>query len=526
MGDKNIAVAGCGYWGKNLVRNFAELGALHTICDSSPEALSQFETLYPDIGRETSFDRVLANKEIRGVVISSPAALHYSMAKKALLTGKDVFVEKPLSLTVKEGEELIRLSEENSKILMVGHLLEYHPGIIKLRQLVEGGDLGRINYIYSTRLNLGKFRSEENILWSFAPHDISVILLLLNELPQEVSAHGGCYLHKDIADVTVTTMSFASGVRAHIFVSWLHPYKEQKLVIVGDRKMAVFDDATQENKLLLYEHGIEWINRVPVPHKQEATLVEFAMEEPLRRECQHFLECLESRQKPKTDGISGLKVLEILDACQRSLQGQGENIAITSRNKFFVHATSIVEEPSDIGEGTKIWHFSHIMPNTNVGKNCTIGQNVFVGENVNIGNNVKLQNNVSIFNGVTLEDGVFCGPACVFTNVKSPRSHISQRVEYIPTLVKKGATIGANATIICGNTIGKYAFIGAGSVVTSDIPDYALAYGNPTRINGWVCQCGAKLDFGKSYKVKCSQCGKEFVRQETDDKVTVDRIGL
>ena len=166
------------------------------------------------------------------------------------------------------------------------------------------------------------------------------------------------------------------------------------------------------------------------------------------------------------------------------------------------------------------------MPHTNIGKNCTIGQNVFVGENVNIGNNVKLQNNVSVFDGVTLEDYVFCSPACVFTNVKNPRSYIPQRGSYIPTLVKKGSTIGANATIICGSTIGKYALIGAGSVVTSDIPDYALAYGNPARISGWVCECGVKLDFGKSDKAKCSQCGKEFVRQKTDDKVTVDRIGL
>jgi UDP-2-acetamido-3-amino-2,3-dideoxy-glucuronate N-acetyltransferase len=434
------------------------------------------------------------------------------MAMQALLAGKDVFVEKPLSLAVEEGEELIGLAEKNSKILMVGHVLEYHPGIIKLRQLVKSEELGRINYIYSSRCNLGKFRTEENILWSFAPHDISVILLLLNELPQEVSAHGSCYLHKDIADVTVTTMSFTGGVRAHIFVSWLHPYKEQRFVVVGDRKMAVFDDTTPENKLLLYEHRIEWINQVPVPHKKEATSIEFAMEEPLKLECQHFLECLESRQKPRTDGINGLKVLKVLDACQRSLRGQGENVPLATGNSFFVHPSSIVEEPSYIGEGTKVWHFSHIMPHTNIGKNCTIGQNVFVGENVNIGNSVKLQNNVSIFNGVTLEDDVFCSPSCVFTNVKSPRSYTPQRGSYMPTLVKKGATIGANATIICGSTIGKYALIGAGSVVTSDISDYALAYGNPARINGWVCECGVKLDFAKSDKAKCSQCGKEFVR--------------
>lgn len=520
---KNVAVIGCGYWGKNLVRNFAELGALRTICDSSSEVLSKLKALYPKSDTVTNFEVVLANKEVEGVVISSPAVLHYSMAKKALLAGKDVFVEKPLSLTVEEGEEIVKLAEEKGKILMVGHVLEYHPGIVHLKQMVDSGELGKINYMYSSRLNLGKFRTEENILWSFAPHDISVILLMLNELPQKVSAHGGCYLNQQIADVTVTTMSFANGVGAHIFVSWLHPYKEQKLVVIGDKKMAVFDDVVPEKKLLLYEHGIEWIERLPVPRKQEATAVEFIMSEPLRLECQHFLDCLKSRNRPRTDGVSGLRVLRVLDACQRSLQGRGEYISLAGQISSFVHPTSVVEEPHNIGEFTKIWHFSHIMPQVNIGKNCTIGQNVFIGENVNIGNNVKIQNNVSIYDGVILKDDVFCGPSCVFTNISKPRSHISQRGKYVATLVKKGATIGANATIVCGNTIGSYAFVGAGSVVTKDVPDHALIYGNPARIQGWVCECGTKLEFAKAKRVKCSQCGKEYLKRGANHKVRVVR---
>jgi UDP-2-acetamido-3-amino-2,3-dideoxy-glucuronate N-acetyltransferase len=519
--DKNIAVIGAGYWGKNLIRNFAELGALHTICDNNPQVLKQFELTSPDVRQDSSFASVLASNEIKGVIISSPAALHYPMTREALLANKDVFVEKPLALRVEEGEELVRLSKERGKILMVGHLLEYHPAVVKLKELVDSGKLGKIQYIYSNRLNLGKFRIEENILWSFAPHDISVILLLLNEMPEEVSAHGSCYLHEDIVDITITTMSFSSGVRAHIFVNWLHPYKEQRLVVVGDQKMAVFDDVAPENKLQLYEYKIDWIDRVPVPRQQKATPVKFTMVEPLKVECQHFLDCLTSRQKPKTDSINGLRVLQVLEACQRSLLAGGSVITLSDKNDFFVHETSLVEKPSHIGEDTKIWHFCHIMPNVNIGKNCTVGQNVFVGENVTIGNNVKIENNVSVFEGVILEDDVFCGPSCVFTNVKKPRSRISQRGNFNPTLVRQGATIGANATIICGNTIGKYALIGAGSVVTTGVPDYALFYGSPARIQGWVCQCGARLNFDQNSQAQCPECGKRY-KQYGQEQVICD----
>ena len=176
----------------------------------------------------------------------------------------------------------------------------------------------------------------------------------------------------------------------------------------------------------------------------------------------------------------------------------------------YIHETSIVEQPCQIGQNTKIWHFSHIMPQATLGKDCVIGQNVFIGRGVTIGNNVKLENNVSVFEAVTLEDDVFCGPSCVFTNVLNPRSHISRKEEFRTTLVKRGATIGANATIICGTTIGSYALIGAGSVVTADIPDYALAYGNPARVSGWVCECGVKLQKSKD-KTVCPECGKSYI---------------
>ncbi|BDZ69143.1 Gfo/Idh/MocA family oxidoreductase [Methanobacterium ferruginis] len=507
---KNVAVIGSGYWGKNLVRNFFELGALKTICDVDKSRLDNFKKKYPEIETIPSYQKVLEDPDVEGVVISTPAVMHFKMAKKALDYGKAVFVEKPLSLTIKEGEELVKLAEEKGSILMVGHILQYHPAILKLQEIINKGQLGKINYIYSNRLNLGKFRTEENILWSFAPHDISVILMLLNEMPSTISSHAGAYLNKDVPDVTTTHMEFTSGVKSHIFVSWLHPYKEQKLIVIGEEKMALFDDLSEE-KLFIYPHEIEWVNRVPIPHMKDATPIEIDMKEPLKEECKHFLECLKSKVKPKTDGIEGLKVLEILEASQKSIENNGKSIQIKREAKF-IHPSSFIDQPSEIGEGTNIWHFSHVMSGAKIGKGCNIGQNVMIGPDVVIGNNVKIQNNVSVYKGVTLEDDIFLGPSMVFTNVINPRSFISRKNEFKKTLIRKGVTVGANSTIICGNIIGNYAFIGAGAVVTKDVPPYALVLGNPAKIVGWICECGLNLEFSEN-KAICS-CGREYTKTE------------
>ena len=507
---KNIAVIGSGYWGKNLVRNFYELNALRTICDLNKNTLINFKKQYPSISTTTSFQEVLDDKDINGVVISTPAALHYNMVKEALNHGKDVFVEKPLSLNVADGKELIQIAENKGNILMVGHILQYHPAVLKLYEMIKNGELGKIQYIYSNRLNLGKFRTEENILWSFAPHDISVILMLLNETPKSLTSHAGAYLSKNIADVTFTTMDFPSGVKAHIFVSWLHPYKEQKLVVVGSEKMAVFNDVSDE-KFFLYPHKIEWINRVPIPQMNDAITIKLEMKEPLKEECKHFIECIESRDIPKTNGREGLRVLEVLQASQESLERNGDLVLI-HKNPYFTHSSSIVDQPCDIGNETKIWHFSHVMSGAKIGDNCNIGQNVMIAPNAVIGDNVKIQNNVSVYSGVKVDDNVFLGPSMVFTNIINPRSFISRKNEFKETIVKKGASIGANATIICGNSIGKYSLIGAGAVVTSDIPDYAIVTGNPARIHGWICECGLKLDFSGKH-ASCS-CGKKYEKTE------------
>ncbi|UCC38793.1 MAG: Gfo/Idh/MocA family oxidoreductase [Candidatus Aminicenantes bacterium] len=519
---KNIAVMGCGHWGKNLIRNFHELDSLYAICDIDEEKLKSFKEKYQDAAVYYDLKTLLADSNIEAVVISTPAETHFSLAKEVLSSGKDVFIEKPIALNYRDGEELVSLAAEKNKILMVGHLLEYHPAIIKLKEIIDKGDIGKIHYIYSNRLNLGKFRTEENILWSFAPHDISVIINLLGEMPDEIFARGGNYLNPHITDVTVTTMNFPSGVKAHIFVSWLHPYKEQKLVVIGDKQMVVFDDVNPSDKLFSYSHKIDWIDRLPIPRPEEAEPIDIEKKEPLRAECEHFIDCITTRNSPKTDGENGLKVLKILEECQKYLK-ESSNSSTNVKNegkKYFVHESSFVDEGVEIGEGTKIWHFSHVLKNTKLGKNCNVGQNVMLGPNVTIGNNVKIQNNVSVYDGVILEDDVFCGPSMVFTNVIIPRSHWPRKNDYQKTLVKKGATLGANSTVVCGITVGKYAFVGAGALVNKDIPDYALVYGVPGSIQGWMCYCGEKLSLtnsaDSSETAECVNCGRKYKKEKTD----------
>lgn len=510
----SIGVAGCGYWGRNLVRNFHELGALGAICDVAQDTLDEMLKSYP-VAATRSFDELVAMDEISAVVIAAPAAQHYQLAKQAILAGKDVFVEKPLALRVAEGEELVRLARKHSRVLMVGHILHYHPAIVELRRILLAGELGKIEYISSSRLNLGKLRTEEDILWSFAPHDISAILHLLGEMPETISAQGASYRNHPISDVTLSVLNFASGVKAHIFVSWIHPYKEQKLIIVGNRQMAVFDDTEPEHKLVLYPHRIDWVNRSPVVRKAEGQAVAIERAEPLRAECGHFLECVSGRRTPKTDGENGLQVLRILHACGQSIQKLGQPLPLhAAEPRYFVHSSAVVDEPCEIGDGTKVWHFSHVMAKSRIGKNCNLGQNVLVSPDVTIGNNVKIQNNVSLYTGVVLEDDVFCGPSMVFTNVINPRSHVNRKSEYQRTLVRRGATLGANSTIVCGVTIGEYAFVGAGAVVTKDVPNHALMMGVPARQVGWMCFCGVRLEVSNDVG-NCPDCGSSvIVRRE------------
>lgn len=321
----SIAVIGCGYWGKNLVRNFSQLGVLRLVCDATPAGRATAAGLAPGARLVPDVAAVLES-DVAGVVIATPAETHYPLVRQALEAGKDVFVEKPLALTFEQGVELVRIAEMRQRILMVGHVLEYHPAVAKLISLVRSGELGRVQYVYSNRLSLGKIRREENILWSFAPHDVAVILRVVDSPPLQVVACGGNYVQPNVADVTVTNLLFDNGVRGHIHVSWLHPFKEQRLVVVGSRKMASFDDVNK--RLTLYDQRVEIENGQPVPVKHEGDAVEFAADEPLRLECQAFVEAIASRKQPITDGRSGLAVLKVLQGAQHSLMMNGQPVTL------------------------------------------------------------------------------------------------------------------------------------------------------------------------------------------------------
>ena len=329
-----IAVIGTGYWGKNLVRNFAELGSLHAICDENQETLNEQQEKHNIQQTFTSYKDVLASESIDAVVIATPAVTHHEIAKAAILAGKDIFVEKPLSLKVKEAEELIGLAKAHNKILMVDHILQYHPAVIKLKELIDNGTLGKLQYIYSNRLNIGKLRHEENILWSFAPHDISVILSLAGQAPQAIRVFGEAYVQDAVVDSTITYIDFKDRLKAHIFVSWLHPYKEQKLVVIGNKAMAVFDDMNKEHKLVLYPHKIEWVNQVPVAEKAEQEIIALESKEPLKEACLHFIDCLETRNQPRTDGNEALAVLKILEQAQEELDLKNEKPKKIFRSLF------------------------------------------------------------------------------------------------------------------------------------------------------------------------------------------------
>jgi UDP-2-acetamido-3-amino-2,3-dideoxy-glucuronate N-acetyltransferase len=509
--DKKICVIGAGRWGKNHIKTLHNLGCLAGIVEADEDTLQKFSEMYPEAAVFSNVKEAIAG-DFDGFTVATPAETHHDIAEFILKNKKPVLVEKPIALTAAQAHNLKQVAEENGVNLMVGHVLLFHPAIRKIKQMILDGKIGKLEYIYSNRLNLGTVRKEENILWSFAPHDISIFQYFIGGLPKEIVSRGGAFLQPHIHDTTMTILTYPDNVVGHIFVSWLHPYKEQKLILIGSKGMLSFEDSSDDKSILFYEKGIDWVQGEPIKRDGPTETIPYEQGMPLTEEMRYFTEHLDGGPIKIADGQNAVEVLEILEAASKSLLS-GQQVEVTSpeKKKFFVHPSSIVDDNVEIGDGTSIWHFSHVQSKSRIGRKCTLGQNVNVANNVKLGNFVKVQNNVSIYEGVELEDYVFCGPSMVFTNVMDPRCKYPQKgaEHYLPTLVKEGASIGANATIVCGNTIGRHAFIGAGAVITADVPDYALMVGVPARRVGWACECGEILPKFED-SVSCPRCGLKY----------------
>ncbi|MBV9335550.1 MAG: Gfo/Idh/MocA family oxidoreductase [Solirubrobacterales bacterium] len=332
-GAARVAVVGLGYWGPNLARNLGAIAGceLAWLCDASEDARARVAGAFPGSRVTSELDEVLADDSVDAVALATPVATHASLAVRVLEAGKDCFVEKPLAQTVADAERAVAAAEAYGRVLMVGHLLEYHPGVQHLKQLVGSGELGeQIYYIYGNRLNLGKLRADENALWSLGAHDVSVVLYLAEEEPWEFVAHGESYLQDGVEDVVFCFLRFPSGLSAHLHLSWLDPHKERRFTVVGSRRMATFDDMALEGKLTVYDKGFdqdatsygEYITRTGGIFSPQIPNVE-----PLRVECEHFVECVRHRARPRSDGASGLRVVRVLEELQRSLDASGREVA-------------------------------------------------------------------------------------------------------------------------------------------------------------------------------------------------------
>lgn len=336
-GVVRVGVVGLGYWGPNLARNFARLpdAELAWLCDLDERNLAKVEGLYPGARLTRDLDDLLGDPGLDAVVVATSVPTHYPLGRRVLEAGKHAFIEKPLALRSAEAADLVRLAEERGLTLMVGHLLEYHPAVTRMKELVDAGELGRIYYAYSHRLNLGKVRQDENALWSLAPHDISVLNFLTGDEPEEVSARGECYLQDDVEDVVFGYIRYASGVVAHVHVSWLDPHKSRKITVVGEKKMVVFDDMETERKLTVYDKGAtttrakyDSYGEFVTLHFGDIHIPRIGNEEPLRVECQHFVDALRNGTRPRSDGRDGLNVVRVLEAMEGSLREGGRPVRL------------------------------------------------------------------------------------------------------------------------------------------------------------------------------------------------------
>ena len=336
----------------------ANLGCLAGIVDTNPGALEKMRELYPQVKTYQNLQAAL-DDGFDGFTVAAPAERHVEIAEKIIRSGKPVMLEKPMALTAADARRLNDLARSRGVNLMVGHVLLFHPATQKIRELIAAGKIGKLEYLYSNRLNLGTVRTEENILWSFAPHDISIFQYLIGTRPIEVVSRGGAFLQPHIHDTTMTMLKYPDNVVAHAFQSWLHPFKEHRLVVIGSKGMLSFDDSSEKKDLLFYEKGVDWVRGEPVKHDGPTEVIHYEREMPLTAEMRYFVENLDSDAFQISDGNCGVEVMEILEQATSSLLGSPETVPEKDKAEqdFYVHPSSFVDDKVEIGAGTKIWHF-------------------------------------------------------------------------------------------------------------------------------------------------------------------------
>jgi len=479
----NIAIIGCGYWGSNLIRVFAQSEQinLHTCCDLDESKLKKVKMIYPYINITSNYQEVITNPEIHAVIIATPVFSHYKLAKLALLANKHVLVEKPLTYTCKESQELIELANQKNKILMVDHTFEYEPAIRKIKKIIESKELGEIYYINANWLNLGKLQPDVNVVFDLATHIFSIINYITGKEPLNIKATGETYISNNkLEEMANLIIKYPNKIIANINVSWLEPYKVRKLTLVSSKKMLVFDLLNPQEQLKIFDKGVDVNHLENTISYRSGDVYSPNIEpiEPLKEMANHFISCIKENKKPLTSGENGLIVVKLLEAAAQSLKNKGIEIKLNEKN-------------SNISLGNNSRIFQPTLTNLygcEIGDNTKIGAFVEIQKNAKIGNNCKISSHSFICEGVTIEDDVFIGHGVRFINDKYPRAtsggilQTEEDWKVIPTIVKKGASIGTNATILCGITIGENALVGAGSVVTRDVPPNSVVYGNPAKI--------------------------------------------
>lgn len=517
--DVKLVIVGAGKWGMKHVQTAAKLGSLHTVYDTNADCLHRASSSLFEEGLQaplvsfTSRWSDVASCSATAAVVATPPSTHCEIACELLRCGKDVLVEKPVGLSVDEAAKLRDLARDLGRILMAGHLLHFTPLHLGLKQVLSSGIAGNITRIHAQRKNMGTVRLEEDVIWSIGPHDVSLVLSLAGDKRVcSVSCTGQSVVTSGIVDSATMVLSFGNDTKAIVEVSWLHPEKKREIMVYGSKGCLHLQETVPDDQALTFR---SWAWNLEGEDSKMRVKTSLGTVEPvgiidrstppLEAEVVHFLSCCQSRKTPITSADEGVQVVEVLCAASQSLRAGGApvNIMKSVSRAYFAHPMSCVDEGAVVGAGSKIWHFTHILSGAVIGSNTSLGQNVSVGSKAKIGSNVKIQNNVSIYDEVTIEDDVFLGPSCVFTNVRTPRAFVSRRLEFVPTLVKKGATIGANATILCGNKIGQYAMVGAGAVVTRDVAAYSLVVGSPAIHIDWVSECGLRL---RPYPIGSDDC--------------------